>query len=142
MVNVAEKKVTRRTATASCMVDLSAEVLKYLSDGEIVTKKGAVFATAIVAGTMAVKRTHELIPLCHSLRIDGCKIDIAIDAQAKIHILCRVDSEGKTGVEMEALLGANIAALTVYDMCKSISSRLSISDTRLIEKKGGKSELA
>jgi len=139
MVDVGDKAVTRRTATARSIVMLPAEVLAALDGDEIASKKGPVFATAIIAGVMAAKKTHELIPFCHPLGLDSCKIAIAVDGdQAIIECRCRV--QHKTGVEMEALTGASVAALTVYDMCKALSHDIVIGETRLIEKTGGKQD--
>ncbi len=102
------------------------------------TSKGPVFQTAIVAGTLAAKRTHELIPFCHPLPLDHCTLDVAMDAAGTVVIRCRVAVQHRTGVEMEALTGASIAALTVYDMCKALSHDIVITETRLLEKTGGK----
>jgi len=139
MVDVGDKTVTRRTATARSIVKLPGEVLAALDGDEIASKKGPVFATAIIAGVMAAKKTHELIPFCHPLGLDSCKISIAVDGdQAIIECRCRV--QHKTGVEMEALTGASVAALTVYDMCKALSHDIVIGETRLLEKTGGKQD--
>jgi cyclic pyranopterin phosphate synthase len=139
MVDVGDKAVTRRTATARSIVNLPAEVLAALDGDEIASRKGPVFATAIIAGVMAAKKTHELIPFCHPLGLDSCKISIAVaGAQAIIECRCRV--QHKTGVEMEALTGASVAALTIYDMCKALSHDIVIGETRLIEKTGGKQD--
>jgi cyclic pyranopterin phosphate synthase len=139
MVDVGDKAVTRRTATARSIVNLPAEVLAALDGDEIASRKGPVFATAIIAGVMAAKKTHELIPFCHPLGLDSCKISIAVaGAQAIIECRCRV--QHKTGVEMEALTGASVAALTIYDMCKALSHDIVIGETRLIEKSGGKQD--
>src|SRR5205809_7972136 len=137
MVNVGEKPVTKRTAVAQSVVDLPEEVLSRLTDGDIHTKKGPVFQTAIIAGIMAAKKTGELIPLCHPLGLDNCKIDIRIN-QHELVIDCTATITAKTGVEMEALVGASIAALTVYDMCKALSHDIVIKETKLMEKTGGK----
>ncbi len=104
-------------------------------------KKGPVFQTAIVAGIQAVKKTSELIPMCHPLLINGVDIDIEILDEESIEIICQVVIEGKTGVEMEALTGVNITALTVYDMCKSISQKMVIKEVKLLQKTGGKSDI-
>ncbi|MCK5678230.1 MAG: cyclic pyranopterin monophosphate synthase MoaC, partial [Flavobacteriaceae bacterium] len=108
---------------------------------ELTTKKGPVFQTAIIAGIQAVKKTSELIPMCHPLIINGVDINIDIIDNENIKIICEVKIDGKTGVEMEALTGANIAALTVYDMCKAISQKMVIKEIKLIEKTGGKSDI-
>jgi cyclic pyranopterin phosphate synthase len=97
-----------------------------------------VFHTAIVAGTMAAKRTHELIPFCHPLGIENCRIEIEMDERSEAVVRCTVSVHHKTGVEMEALTGASVAALTVYDMCKALSHEIVIAELRLVEKRGGK----
>ena len=108
-----------------------------VSDGEIQSKKGPVIATAIIAGTMAVKKTHEIIPFCHPLPIEGIKFEInAVDEG--FEIMCRVKATHKTGVEMEALTGASVAALTIYDMCKAVSPEIAINQTELLSKTGGR----
>jgi cyclic pyranopterin phosphate synthase len=139
MVDVGDKSATDRTATARSMVTLPEEVLAVLSGDEIASKKGPVFATAIIAGVMAAKKTHELIPFCHPLALDNCKISIVVEGnQAVIDCSCRVHH--KTGVEMEALTGASVAALTIYDMCKALSHDIVIGETRLLSKTGGKQD--
>lgn len=138
MVDIGEKKISRRTATARSIVVLPADVLEQLSDGDIHTKKGSVFQTAIIAGIMAAKKTGELIPLCHPLGLDNCAINIRVDDQNEVVIDCTATITAKTGVEMEALVGASIAALTIYDMCKALSHDIVIKETKLIEKTGGK----
>ncbi|HEY6974677.1 MAG TPA: cyclic pyranopterin monophosphate synthase MoaC [Chitinophagaceae bacterium] len=140
MVDVGEKIVSHRTATARSIVVLPGEVLAKLSDGDIQTKKGSVFQTAIIAGIMAAKKTGELIPLCHPLGLENCKIDIHVNEYQELVIDCMASITAKTGVEMEALVGASVAALTVYDMCKALSHDIVIKETKLMEKKGGKSE--
>jgi len=141
MVDISDKAVTARTATASCVVAFPPEVARTLRGGGLRTKKGAVIDTAIVAGTMAVKRTHELIPFCHPLPIHG--IGFAIDWQDEdtLRIECTVRTEHRTGVEMEALTGATVAALTVYDMCKALSHEIVIREARLEAKRGGKRDV-
>ena len=141
MVDVGEKDITSRLAVAQSQVVLPTAVLDLLQSDEIHTKKGPVFQTAIIAGIQAVKKTSELIPMCHPLLINGVDIDIEIVDAENIEILCTVSIEGKTGVEMEALTGATITALTVYDMCKSISQKMVIKEVKLIEKSGGKSDI-
>lgn len=138
MVDVGEKAVTRRTAAARSTVVLPDEVLSQLVNGDLQTKKGSVFQTAIIAGIMAAKKTGELIPLCHPLGLDNCKIDISLNTQNEVVIDCTATITAKTGVEMEALVGATIAALTVYDMCKALSHDIIIKETKLLEKTGGK----
>lgn len=141
MVDVSAKKETERTAVAISTVFLGKELIQLLKDGELVTKKGAVFQTAIIAGIMAAKKTSDLIPMCHPLAITDCKITIQpIDSEA-IEIRCSCKVNGKTGVEMEALTGVSVAALTVYDMCKSFGHHMIIRDTRLIKKTGGKTDV-
>jgi cyclic pyranopterin monophosphate synthase len=141
MVNVGDKPVTRRTAHAVAIVALPPPLAGLLRDGEIATKKGPIFQTAILAGVMGAKKTGELIPLCHPLGLDDCQITIEADAsRAEVSIHCRVQTEGKTGVEMEALTGATIAALTLYDMGKAVSHGIVIKEVRLLEKTGGKSD--
>ena len=141
MVNVGDKKITKRKATAVATMFLGAEIISHFNDDELTTKKGPVFQTAIIAGIQAVKKTSELIPMCHPLLINGVDIDIKIINKEEIEITCTVSIEGKTGVEMEALTGANITALTVYDMCKAISQKMVIKEVKLVEKSGGKSDI-
>ena len=141
MVNVGDKAVSRRKATARAEMFLGQEIMSLLREGELNTKKGPVFHTAILAGIQAVKNTSSLIPLCHPLPIQGIDIDIEEMEGESISILCSVDTQGKTGVEMEALTGASVAALTVYDMCKAISQEMIIREVRLLEKTGGKSDI-
>lgn len=140
MVDVSEKAITKRTATARSIVELPQVVLAQLSNGDIQTPKGAVFQTAIIAGIMAAKKTGELIPLCHPLGLDNCKIDIHINEQQHVVIDCTASITAKTGIEMEALTGASVAALTIYDMCKALSHDIVIKETKLMEKTGGKSD--
>lgn len=140
MVNVGAKKSTYRTAIAKATMFLGKELIDLFENNELVTKKGAVFQTAIIAGIQAVKKTHELIPMCHPLLIDGVEIDIKVKTATDIELYCKVSIEGKTGVEMEALTGVTTAALTVYDMCKSVSKAMVIKEVVLIEKTGGKSD--
>jgi cyclic pyranopterin phosphate synthase len=138
MVNVSEKKETTRTAVARSIVVLPDQVLERLENGEITTAKGVVFQTAVIAGIMAAKKTGELIPLCHPLGLDNCEITIQLNDKRELLIDCRATINAKTGVEMEALVGASIAALTVYDMCKALSHDIVIKETKLMEKTGGK----
>ncbi len=137
MVDVSNKAVSEREAHARSVVKLPQEVLSHISNDEIATKKGPVFATAIIAGVMAAKKTHELIPFCHPLGLDSCKLVIAIDGDSAV-IDCRCKVSHKTGVEMEALTGASVAALTIYDMLKALSHDIVISETKLMSKSGGK----
>ena len=141
MVNVSDKKITKRTAVARGTMFLGREVVSHFSNDELMTKKGPVFQTAIIAGIQGVKKTSELIPMCHPLLINGVDIDISIVDEESIQVECKVTIEGKTGVEMEALTGVNIACLTIYDMCKSISQETVIKEVKLIEKTGGKSDI-
>jgi len=140
MVDVSAKKPTTRQAKAQTTVVLPDEVLKAITDGEIQTKKGPVFQAAIIAGTMAAKKTSELIPFCHTLSIDDCKIFMELKSKSEVVITCTVKAKDKTGVEMEALVGASIAALTIYDMCKALSQNIIIRNTLLLEKRGGKTD--
>jgi len=141
MVNVGDKIITKRSATAVANMFLGTEIISNFVGDELLTKKGPVFQTAIIAGIQAVKKTSELIPMCHPLIINGVDITIDVVNSTHIKILCSVHIEGKTGVEMEALTGANIAALTVYDMCKAISQEMVIEEVKLIKKSGGKSDI-
>lgn len=138
MVDVSPKIETFREATARSTVWLGAEIMSHFAEGEIMTKKGPVFQTAIIAGTMAAKKTHDLIPLCHPLQLEKIKILIEVLDEESIQIDCRVGLTGKTGVEMEALTGASVAALTIYDMCKAFSHDIRIVETQLMAKSGGK----
>ena len=140
MVDVSSKAITKRTATATSIVGLTEEIMKLLTGNEIITKKGPVFQTAIIAGTMAAKKTSDLIPLCHPLPLENCKLNIDINQHNEVVITCTASITSKTGVEMEALTGASIAALTIYDMCKAFSHDIVIKETRLVEKTGGKSD--
>lgn len=139
MVDVGEKDITSRLAVAQSQVVLPTAVLDLLQSDEIHTKKGPVFQTAILAGIMAAKKTADLIPLCHPLALNRCDVDIVLH-ENKAMITCTVGCSGKTGVEMEALTGASVAALTIYDMCKAFSHDIVIESTRLKRKTGGKSD--
>ena len=139
MVDVGDKAVSKRTAHAIAIVTLPPELGELLKDGEIATKKGPIFQTAILAGVMAAKRTSELVPLCHAIALEDCRIEMVPHAErGEIAIHCRVRAEAKTGVEMEALTGASVAALAVYDMAKGVSHGIVIKEVRLLEKTGGK----
>lgn len=138
MVDVSDKVATKRSATAEARVRFPAAVAAALRDSGLRSPKGPVFDTAIVAGVMGAKRTHELIPFCHPLAIENCRITIDLDGDAAL-IRCTVSVHHKTGVEMEALTGAGIAALTIYDMCKGLSHDIVIGDLRLLAKDGGRS---
>ena len=137
MVDVSDKAVTQREAHAQARVRLPDDVLALVSGDDIATKKGPVFATAIIAGVMAAKKTHELIPFCHPLGLENCKLMIELQ-DSEVVIDCRCTVHHKTGVEMEALTGASVAALTVYDMLKAVSHDIVIAETRLMAKSGGK----
>jgi cyclic pyranopterin phosphate synthase len=141
MVDVGAKAVTARTAVAEAVLRFPKDVAEILRDGAMRSKKGPVIDTAIVAGTMAAKRTHELIPFCHPLAIERCRIEAAFVSDTDLAIRCEVAVAHKTGVEMEALTGASVAALTVYDMCKALSHEIAIEHVRLLEKSGGKREV-
>jgi cyclic pyranopterin phosphate synthase len=138
MVDIGDKAVTKRQATAEARVRFPATAAATLRSQNLNTAKGPVFQTAIIAGVMAAKRTHELIPFCHPLGIENCKIAIDMTDDEAI-IRCTVSLHHKTGVEMEALTGASVAALTIYDMCKALSHEIVIAEVRLVEKTGGKS---
>jgi cyclic pyranopterin phosphate synthase len=140
MVDVGAKEITRRVATARSIVVLPPEVIAQFTNGDIQTKKGGVFQTAILAGIMGAKKTSDLIPLCHQLALDNCKVDVHINDKNEVVIDCTASITAKTGAEMEALVGASVAALTVYDMCKALSHDIVIKETRLLEKTGGKSD--
>ena len=141
MVNVSDKNSTKRRAIAKATMFLGKEVISLLERDELHTKKGPVFQTAIIAGIQAVKKTSDLIPMCHPLLIQGVDISIKTVSEESIEILSSVEIEGKTGVEMEALTGVSIAALTIYDMCKAITQKMVIQEVKLIEKTGGKSDI-
>jgi len=138
MVDVGAKDATHRVATAEARVHLPATVAAALRKSGHRTKKGPVFDTAIVAGVMATKRTHDLVPFCHPLPIDNCSIEIESARNGELVIRCQVSVHHRTGVEMEALTGATVTALTIYDMCKALSHDIQITSVRLIEKTGGK----
>jgi cyclic pyranopterin phosphate synthase len=137
MVDVGEKEVTRRTAVARGVVIFPTDALPDMGE-ELRTKKGPVFDTAIIAGVMAVKRTHELIPFCHPIPLEDCRITIEQQDNVRVLIECTVSATHKTGVEMEALTGVATAALTIYDMCKALTHGIRISDIGLVSKTGGR----
>ncbi|MRZ99717.1 cyclic pyranopterin monophosphate synthase MoaC [Lactonifactor sp. BIOML-A3] len=138
MVDVGEKEITCRTATAEGTICASPEVIQAILQGT--SKKGDVLGVARVAGIMAVKQTAGLIPMCHTLLIQKAQVDFKTEEENScVKAVCTVKAEGKTGVEMEALTGATIALLTIYDMCKAIDKRMKLTDIHLVEKKGGKS---
>src|SRR3712207_1788020 len=138
MEDVSAKSETKRTATAQSIVVLGPEIMQHFTHGDIQTKKGPVFQTAIIAGTMGAKKTSDLIPLCHPLGLESCKFNIQVNEANEVVIQCTAGLTGKTGVEMEALTGATVAALTIYDMCKAFSHDIVIKETRLLLKTGGK----
>jgi len=137
MVDVSNKDVTKRTATARSVVKMLPETLKKVIEGGL--PKGDVLATVRIAGIQAAKKTPELIPLCHPLMLTKITVEINVLDDCRIEILCTCALRGKTGVEMEALTGASVAALTLYDMCKAVDKGITIVETSLLEKHGGKS---
>lgn len=137
MVDVSDKVVTKRIAKAQSIVVLDEEIMSLLEGNELHTKKGPVFQTAILAGIMAAKKTPELIPLCHPIGMDNCQVNIRTEG-IEVFIECTASISSKTGVEMEALTGASVAALTIYDMCKAFSHNIIIKETKLMHKSGGK----
>jgi len=141
MVDVSAKAATARAATAECRVTFPAAVAAHLRDNGLKSAKGGVVDTAIVAGTLAVKRTHELIPFCHPLPIDGIRFAIDWRDARSLEIVCTVKTVHRTGVEMEALTGATVAALTVYDMCKALSHAIVLGPAKLRGKRGGKRDV-
>jgi cyclic pyranopterin phosphate synthase len=138
MVDVSAKDITHRVAIAEARVRFPKSVAEALRKSGHRTKKGPVFDTAIVSGVMAAKRAHDLIPFCHPLPIDKCAIEIDDTGRGEVVIRCQVSVHHRTGVEMEALTGASVAALTVYDMCKALSHEIEITGVRLLEKSGGR----
>ena len=141
MVDVSGKTASLRTAVAESRVRFPAAVANTLREAGYATKKGPVFHTAIVAGVMGAKRTHELIPFCHPLGLERCDVTIEMSAADEAVVRCTVSVHHRTGVEMEALTGASIAALTIYDMCKALSHEIVIAETRLLEKQGGRRDV-
>ena len=141
MVDVSAKAVTARAAQAECRVKFPPAIAAQLRDNGLKSAKGGIVDTAIIAGTMAVKKTHELIPFCHPLPIDGCRFTIDWCDARTLRIDCTVRITHRTGVEMEALTGATIAALTVYDMCKALSHAIVIGPAKLLGKRGGKRDV-
>lgn len=138
MVDVSEKDVTDRTATAQGSVLMEPETLKLIIEGSV--KKGDVISVARLAGIMAAKRTADLIPLCHPLALNKVDVDLTCDeAHNSVDIVATCRVSGRTGVEMEALTAVSVAALTVYDMCKAVDRGMRISDIKLVHKAGGKS---
>ena len=139
MVDVSKKKMTVRMAKAQAVVWLGSEIISKMKGDELITKKGPVFQTAIIAGVMGGKKTAELIPFCHPIALEDCQIDIKVEKDSAI-IQSTVVVTGKTGVEMEALTACSVSALTVYDMCKALSHEIQIKEIKLIEKRGGKKD--
>lgn len=138
MVGVSEKLPTKRTAKARSIVVLPDDVRQHFLGTDIQSAKGSVFQTAILAGIMGAKKTGDLIPLCHPLGLEDCKVELQLNEEGELVIECTASITAKTGVEMEALVGASIAALTVYDMCKAMSHEIVIRETKLLSKTGGK----
>jgi len=139
MVDVSGKASTKRVARAQAVVYLGKKIISMMKGDELITKKGPVFQTAIIAGVMGAKQTHTLIPFCHPLGLEDCQVKIAVKKNKAI-IDTQATVTGKTGVEMEALTAATIAALTIYDMCKALSHEMVIEEVKLMEKSGGKKD--
>lgn len=139
MVDVSEKQITKRVAKAQAVVLLGKEILAQIKNNELITKKGPVFQTAVIAGVMAAKKTHDLIPFCHPLALEDCQVRIEV-VKKKVLITTTATVTGKTGVEMEALTAASVAALTIYDMCKALSHEIVIEEIKLMAKQGGKKD--
>ncbi|MBU2996521.1 cyclic pyranopterin monophosphate synthase MoaC [Cellulophaga baltica] len=139
MVDVSEKEITTRTAIATGQVVFPQEVFETLAGQDFLGKKGSIIQTAVIAGIQAVKKTSDLIPLCHQLAISKIAIDIQPKGNSLI-ITCTVKCNERTGVEMEALTGVSVSALTIYDMCKALSQDITITDVQLAKKTGGKSD--
>ncbi|MDD6807208.1 MAG: cyclic pyranopterin monophosphate synthase MoaC [Oscillospiraceae bacterium] len=137
MVDVGDKEFTKRTATAQAVVTMKPETLELIKDGKV--KKGDVFSCARIAGIMAAKKTHELIPMCHPLPLEKITVELDPISDTQVKILATVSCTYKTGVEMEALTAANVAALTIYDMCKAVDRGMEINECYLLFKDGGKS---
>src|SRR5688572_2740430 len=139
MVDVSQKVISRRTASAQALVKFPPDVAELFRASGFRSKKGSVFDVAVIAATMAVKKTSDVIPFCHQLPIESCRLQIEMNDKDVVVIECTVSVEAKTGVEMEALHGASVAALIVYDMCKALSHRIEIESIKLLSKTGGKS---
>ena len=137
MVDVTEKAVTAREAIAEARVRMLPDTLRMIVDGQ--HPKGDVFAVARIAGIQAAKKTSDLIPLCHPLMLTSVKVELVAEGEDVVHIVARCKLAGQTGVEMEALTAASVAALTLYDMCKAVDKGMVIEQVRLLEKTGGKS---
>ena len=141
MVDVGDKQTTTRVAVARATLDLPPEVAERLAEGDITTAKGSVFSTAILAGIQAAKKTPQLIPLCHVVPLDDVSVEVTPGEDGReLVVICRAKAEHKTGVEMEALTGATVAALTIYDMTKALSRDVVVREIRLMEKSGGKND--
>lgn len=137
MVDISEKNITRRQARAQAIVQLGEHITSLIEHDEIMTRKGPVFQTAILAGIMGAKKTSELIPLCHPLPLEDCQVVITMEG-TQARIISSILVTAKTGAEMEALTAVSTAALTIYDMCKALSHDITITEIRLLEKTGGK----
>lgn len=140
MVDVSAKAITARSATATVTVELGPEITDELTELGFATKKGSIIQTAIIAGTLAAKKTAEVIPLCHNIPLSSVKFATTIVPEVGLRLEATAKTNANTGVEMEALHAASVAALTVYDMCKSRSQSIRISDLKLLQKRGGKSD--
>ena len=140
MVDVGAKAVTSRQARAACSVHLGAELMTQLEEDGFQSRKGSVIGTAVLAGIMAAKQTSSLIPLCHPLPLDKCDVRIEPTGDSALLVECECSTSSRTGVEMEALTGASVAALTIYDMCKASNPSIEITRLHLVEKRGGKSD--
>lgn len=140
MVDVGAKDSTARRAVASCEVILGEALLTSLRADGFQTRKGSLVQTAVVAGIMGAKECSRLIPLCHPLPLDHCSVTVEPRGSDRVEVACTCTTTSKTGVEMEALTGASVAALTVYDMCKAANPAIEITSLRLLEKQGGKSD--
>ena len=138
MVDISDKKASKRVAIASGSVNVSKKTLELIKNDNV--EKGDIFSTARIAGIIASKKTHELIPLCHNINIDFIKVDISLDSKmSSINVICESQTTQKTGVEMEALVACSVACLTIYDMIKSRDKKASITNIKLDFKSGGKS---
>lgn len=140
MVDVSAKAASVRMATATCLVTLGRDLIAQMDDGELRNKKGPVLHTAILAGICGAKKTSDLIPLCHPLPLDSATIEITAHDDEALLVTATARTTARTGVEMEALTGASVAALTLYDMCKAANPAIVISDLKLARKTGGKSD--
>jgi len=140
MVDVGGKESAKRRAIARTIIELPQEVAEELDCVGMRASKGSIYDVAVIAGTQAAKKTADLIPLCHLIPLDSVNLKLCREGDRRIIVECRVKATHKTGVEMEALVGCSVAALTVYDMCKALSHEIVIGETKLIEKTGGKSK--